>query len=94
MKQPWERPLAEIFPDNKLGGKRQRELFIVVVKPRTWTRRMHVIDAGGDFGNLWLHFSCQHCGHDEEGFYPGLTVHKSKRGLPCPKCNSNPNQGA
>lgn len=56
--------------------------------PRTKNaKRMHVMDAGNGHGDTtYLSLMCDHCGHEEDGFYTG-TVTEHKRGLLCPKCN-------
>ena len=49
-------------------------------------KRMHVVDAGTDFGHV--HMVCKHCGYDDGfQFKYDNTITELKRGLPCPECN-------
>jgi DNA-directed RNA polymerase subunit RPC12/RpoP len=51
---------------------------------RSPVKRMHVYDAG--LGGI--RFKCAHCGHDTGWVADDNTVTENRRGLPCPRCNS------
>lgn len=46
--------------------------------------RMKVVDAGDKV----IHFRCHKCGHDTGWIRDVWTLTENKRGLPCPKCNT------
>ena len=55
-------------------------------------KRMTVVDAGEHCmsGGKGIVFECPHCGHNTGWIADMLTVTENKRGIPRPKCNTNP----
>ena len=56
---------------------------------------MHLIDAGDGselYGSdMMCRFKCRHCQYECD-WRPIETTTKAKRGIPCPKCNSDNEQ--
>ena len=52
-------------------------------------KRMYVADAGNYIsGGKGIKFKCNHCGHNTGWIKDNRSITENKRGLPCPKCNS------
>lgn len=60
------------------------------IKRSAPVKRMRVIDAGHMTGGVrGIRFECPHCDHDTGWIEDEWTISENKRGLPCPRCNSN-----
>lgn len=67
---------------------RTLEMFEKPRKPHQWL--MHVCDADSPGeGEQHVQYRCNKCGHESE-WQTAVSVTAAKRGIPCPKCNPQP----